>query len=179
MIRFSAIRNATAVLIIGSTRSDRVNPGHLYPLLAGILVLLTIGCGPESTPETILAPNTATSPRPALAAGKGDPSGTVTVEIQEGTVARYLVREQLARLDFPNDAVGETSDVVGRIIFDPVGDIDSAASKITVDLRTLKSDKSRRDRFLRTRSLESDVFPTAEFVVKELPGLGWPLLKEG
>ena len=94
-------------------------------------------------------------------------------------MARYLVREQLARLDFPNDAVGETSDVVGRIIFDPVGDIDSAASKITVDLRTLKSDKSRRDRFLRTRSLESDVFPTAEFVVKELPGLGWPLPKEG
>jgi len=103
----------------------------------------------------------------------------VKVEIQDETVARYLVREQLARLDFPNDAVGETSGVVGQIIFNPDGEINSDESKITVNLRTLKSDKDRRDRFLRTRSLESDVFPTAEFVVKEVPGLEWPLPKEG
>ncbi len=101
------------------------------------------------------------------------------MEIQDGTVARYLVREQLARLDFPNDAVGETSDVAGLIKFNPDGEISSDASKITVDLRTLKSDENKRDRFLRSRSLESNVFPTAEFVVKELPGLEWPLPKEG
>ena len=99
--------------------------------------------------------------------------------MQDETVARYLVREQLAQLDFPNDAVGETSDVVGLIMFNSDGEIDSDASKITVDLGTLKSDKNRRDRFLRTRSLESDVFPSAEFVVKELPGLEWPLPTEG
>ena len=152
---------------------------NLYPLLAGILVLLAVGCGATaSTPvPTRLAP-TPTS-LPTALTGENNPSGIVTVEIQNETVARYLVREQLARLDFPNDAVGETSDVVGLIIFNPDGEINSDASKITVNLGTLKSDKDRRDRFLRTRSLESDVFPTAEFVVKELPGLEWPLPKEG
>jgi polyisoprenoid-binding protein YceI len=116
---------------------------------------------------------------PATLTGESKPSGIVTVEIQDGTVARYLVREQLARLDFPNDAVGETSDVAGLIKFNPDGEINSDASKITVDLRTLKSDENKRDRFLRSRSLESDVFPTAEFVVKELPGLEWPLPNDG
>ncbi|MFB3097123.1 MAG: hypothetical protein ACE1ZZ_00445, partial [Dehalococcoidia bacterium] len=142
---------------------------NLYPLLAGILVLLAVGCGATaSTPvPTRLAP-TPTS-LPTALTGENNPSGIVTVEIQGETVARYLVREQLARLDFPNDAVGETSDVVGLIIFSPDGEINSDASRITVNLGTLKSDKDRRDRFLRTRSLESDVFPTAEFVVKELP----------
>ena len=152
---------------------------NLYPLLAGILVLLALGCGATaSTPvPTRLAP-TPTS-LPTALTGENNPSGMVTVEIRNETVARYLVREQLARLDFPNDAVGETSDVVGLIIFNSDGEINSDASKITVNLRTLKSDKDRRDRFLRTRSLESDAFPTAEFVVKELPGLEWPLPKEG
>jgi len=152
---------------------------NLYPLLMGILVLLAVGCrATASTPApTRLAP-TPTS-LPTALTGVNNPSGIMTVEIQNETVARYLVREQLARLDFPNDAVGETSDVVGLIIFSPDGEINSAASKITVHLGTLKSDKDRRDRFLRTRSLESDVFPTAEFVVKELPGLEWPLPKEG
>ncbi len=146
----------------------------VYILLSGILVLLAVGCGATASSEV----PTATS-LPAAPAGENRPPGSVVVEIQPETVARYLVREQLARLDFPNDAVGETSDVTGRIIFNSDGEVDSEASKITVNLRTLKSDKYRRDRFLRTRSLESDVFPVAEFVVKELPGLEWPLPKEG
>ncbi len=152
---------------------------NFYCLLAGILVLLAVGCGataPTQAPTRL--PATPTS-LPTALTGESKPSGIVKVEIQDETVARYLVREQLARLDFPNDAVGETSSVVGQIIFNPDGEINSDESKITVNLRTLKSDKDRRDRFLRTRSLESDVFPTAEFVVKEVPGLEWPLPKEG
>ena len=159
---------------------------NLYPLLAGILVLLVVGCGATAStqaptplpPTSTPMPPTPTSFPPAVT-GESKPSGIVRVEIQDETVARYLVREQLARLEFPNDAVGETSEVVGLIMFNSDGEIDSDASKIIVDLRTLRSDKDRRDRFIRTRSLESDVFPTAEFVVKELPGLEWPLPKDG
>jgi polyisoprenoid-binding protein YceI len=50
---------------------------------------------------------------------------------------------------------------------------------ITVDLTTLQSDEDRRDRYLRTRSLQSDTFSTAEFVLQETPGLPWPLPAEG
>ena len=75
--------------------------------------------------------------------------------------------------------MGETSDIAGFIEFNPDGSINRDSSKITVDLRTLKSDEGRRARYLRTRSLESDVFPLAELLVQELPEIEWPLPQEG
>ena len=102
-----------------------------------------------------------------------------SIEIERGTVARYRVQEQLARLDFPNDAVGETSKISGSIVFKPDGKVQSDLSKISLDLRSLKSDKDRRDQYLGNRSLESNKFPTAEFIVRETPGLIWPLPNDG
>jgi polyisoprenoid-binding protein YceI len=101
------------------------------------------------------------------------------VEILEGSGARYRVREQFADQDFPNDAVGETSEVSGSIVFDSNGKVLADQSKLVVDLRTLDSDEEDRDDFLRGESLESDRFPFAEFVVRELPGLTWPLPQRG
>lgn len=99
--------------------------------------------------------------------------------IGPGSVARYRVREQFARVTLPNDAVGETSDVSGSVVFDARGTVQAARSIITVNVRTLRSDESDRDDYLRTESLETDGFPQAEFVVEATPGLPWPLPKEG
>ena len=41
----------------------------------------------------------------------------------QGNEARYLVREQLMGVDFPNDAVGKTARVQGRIAIAPNGAI--------------------------------------------------------
>jgi polyisoprenoid-binding protein YceI len=103
----------------------------------------------------------------------------MTVTIAEGSVARYLVREQLARLEFPNDAIGQTSQISGAIAFDSSGQIISESSSIVVDLESLTSDEERRDNYLRTRTLETGEFPRAEFVVREAPGLAWPLPAQG
>ena len=91
--------------------------------------------------------------------------------------ARYLVREQLARLDFPNDAVGETNDVSGNIIFDKDGSVKSESSRIIVDLSTLKSDEPRRDRYLSRNSLETSKYPEANFIIEEVQGMKWPVEK--
>jgi polyisoprenoid-binding protein YceI len=82
-------------------------------------------------------------------------------------------------LDFPNDAVGETSDVSGTITFGDDGKVQADASTITVELATLQSDSGRRDGYVRNRSLETDAHPLAEFVVRETPGLPWPLPTSG
>ena len=95
--------------------------------------------------------------------------------IGEESRARYLVREQLAGRDLPNDAIGETPDVTGSIVFNQDGSVDPQLSSLTVDLRTLRSDQGRRDRFISNRTLESRRFPFAEFVINEAPGLAWPL----
>ena len=95
-------------------------------------------------------------------------------------MARYRVRETLARVGFPTDAVGETADVSGTIVFFGAdGSVQPEHSKVIVDLSTLRSDRGRRDNFLRRNIFESDRFPTAEFVVRSTEGLSWPLQTSG
>jgi polyisoprenoid-binding protein YceI len=97
------------------------------------------------------------------------------LEIAEGTTARYKVREQLAGVSFPSDAVGTTQAVTGAIVVNPDGTIDAAKSKITVDLRTIKSDQQMRDGYVQGRTLEAEKFPMLEFVPKRATGLPKPL----
>ena len=126
----------------------------------------------QPTPEP-----TATQEPPAKPSG--DSSGAVAVEIAEGSQARYLVGEQLARLPLPNDAVGETSEVSGSLAFDADGGVIAEESQIVVNLASLVSDSSRRDGYVRDRSLQTDRYPDATFAVKETPGLPWPLPAQG
>jgi polyisoprenoid-binding protein YceI len=93
--------------------------------------------------------------------------------------ARYFVREQLARINFPSDAVGVTDSVTGGLALDDKGKIVPADSKFVVDLRGLKSDRSMRDGFIQHRTLETDKYPTVTLVPKELQGLPSPLPDSG
>ena len=93
------------------------------------------------------------------------------LEIAEGTKARYKVREQLAGISFPSDAVGTTEAVTGTLVVNPDGSIDATRSKLTVDLRTLKSDQQMRDGYIQKNTLESEKFPMIEFVPKRATGL--------
>ena len=87
-----------------------------------------------------------------------------------GNEARYRVREQLMGKDLPNDAVGATSAITGTILAYPDGRIVKDSSKIVIDVRTLKSDQSRRDGFLQRRTLETEKYPTVELVPTEIRG---------
>jgi len=105
------------------------------------------------------APRPAAPPAPARA---GAPFRLVLAP--GGNEARWRVRERLASFDFPNDAVGTTRDIGGAIVVGADGQPDSTASKITVNLTTLKSDREMRDRYIQRRTLETDRFPTAVLV---------------
>lgn len=95
------------------------------------------------------------------------------------SVARYRVREQLAGVDFPNDAVGETRALSGEIVLDDAGAVVAARSRITVDLRSLKSDRERRDGYIQRRTLETEQHPNAELVVTGIRGAPTPLPTSG
>jgi polyisoprenoid-binding protein YceI len=97
----------------------------------------------------------------------------------EGNEVRYRVREQLAGFDLPNDAVGTTSQVTGGIAFDAKGKIVPASSKFVVNVTTLKSDKDRRDGYVRGRILETNQFPTVELAPTALEGLTLPVPTSG
>jgi polyisoprenoid-binding protein YceI len=104
-----------------------------------------------------------------------DPTKPHRLEVTTGTRARYKVREQLAGINFPSDAVGTTEAVTGAIVVKPDGTIDAAQSKVTVDLKTLTSDQQMRDGYLQNRTLETAKFPTMEFVPRRAVGLPAPL----
>jgi polyisoprenoid-binding protein YceI len=101
------------------------------------------------------------------------------LEIVKGSKASYRVREQLARLNFPNDAVGSTESITGALVLGADGTFAADASKITVDLRTLKTDEDRRDAFIRDNTLETNRHPMAEFVPRRQKGLPSPLPASG
>ena len=88
-----------------------------------------------------------------------------------GNEARYRVREQLARVDFPSDAVGKTNQVTGAIVIGADGRIVRDGSTFTVDLASIQSDNQRRDGFVRRNTLQTDSFPKAVFVPTSAEGL--------
>ncbi len=105
--------------------------------------------------------------------------GPVRLDIQEGSTASYRVTEQLAGVSFPNDAIGTTPAVTGSIALNADVTVNSAVSKLTIDLRGLKSDQEMRDGYLQKRTLETDKFPTAVFVPKTLTGVATPFPNMG
>ncbi len=98
------------------------------------------------------------------------PTAGAKLEIIDGSSASYRVTEQLAGIDFPNDAVGSTDKVSGSMAILPDGSI-APGSKLVIDLRALTSDQSMRDGYIRNRTLETEKFPDAVFVPTAVTGV--------
>jgi polyisoprenoid-binding protein YceI len=141
------------------------------------ILLAAAACEPSKSAE---ARSTSTEQVSAAAASAPSSAAAVRyVTAPTGNAARYRIREQLVGLDLPNDAIGETSGVTGTIAADAKGNIIVSESRFTVDVSTLKSDKERRDGFVRRRVLETEANPTVTFVPKSVKGVTLPLPKSG
>jgi len=88
-----------------------------------------------------------------------------------GNEVRYRIREQLVRVDLPNDAIGKTADITGGIALTAGGQIIPSQSKFVASVGSLKSDRDRRDGFVRRNVLETDRYPTVEFTPTGFRGL--------
>lgn len=131
---------------------------------------------PPATSMPVVEP-TSEAPEPE-AAGSSD--GALRFEIIPGeSTARYRVREQLANLPLPNDAIGETGQVSGVVALQPDGTLDAAASKFEVDVSSLTSDRSNRDNYVRRNVLQTDQYPLVVFVPRLVSGLPFPLPEAG
>ena len=98
----------------------------------------------------------------AAAPPAGDLVGTWTVA--DGSLAGYRVREKLAQLPAPSDAVGRTSAITGQVtIADRGGAYSANDATFTVDVSQLRSDKAQRDNKIRSIGLATDKYPQATF----------------
>jgi polyisoprenoid-binding protein YceI len=139
-------------------------------ILAGGLLLGAAGIGlvyfvvfAGSSPQKLAL----SSPTPSTSASSTNPASTAgagTWTVTSGSQAGYRVREQLASLPAPSDAVGRTSAVTGTLtLAQSASGYSVTAANFTVDVSKLTSDQSRRDQRIHSQGLQSDRYPTATF----------------
>jgi len=167
-----AIVAVVALVIIEKARSDdpglRTSAPEIPTAIAGADVPATLR--PATTTTAVTAgtgtatPSTASTPAPSNAAFH------FVIDSTQSS-AKYVVTEKLARLPVESDAVGTTSDVTGDIFLTPSGLAPGSKSSFKVDLRTLKTDESLRDRFVRDNTLQTSQFPFAEYEITSITGL--------
>jgi len=122
-------------------------------VLAGAFAAFALRGGDAPPPPGLSAQPTQTAAPP-----RGEDAGGWEIVSGESFVG-YRVREEFATIGVV-DAVGRTSEVTGTVRVD--GD-QLADAELEARMDTLRSDETRRDNALRTRGIETDVFPTAEF----------------
>ncbi len=133
---------------------------------------------PTVAPPTVAPPPTAapapTAAAPAAPTAPATAAGIAHFQVAgDNSLASYTTREKFFNQPSPIFVTGTTATITGDLYLDrttwqPATD---PPSVITVDLRTLKTDSSRRDNAIRGRFLESDKYPLATFVLKRVAGV--------
>jgi len=142
-------------------RSDNPDPVSLEDAVASVTGS-TVSEEPAATlPET--TDTTAAVEEETIAL-----DGTWTVLSDENSFAGYRVGEELASIGV-TEAVGRTSGVTGSLELE--GSTLTAVS-IEVDMSSLRSDDNRRDGAMSRQALETNAFPTAQFVLTGAIDLG-------
>jgi polyisoprenoid-binding protein YceI len=138
--------------------------------VAGGLLLGAVGVGvlyfavfAGSSPQKLAL----SSPTPSSSASTTSSASTAvagTWSVASGSQAGYRVREQLASLPAPSDAVGRTSAVTGTLtLTQTASGYSVTAAAFSVKVSTLTSDRAQRDQRIHQQGLESDRYPTATF----------------
>ena len=104
-----------------------------------------------------------------------DLAGAWTLAEDGESFVGYRIGETFADIGTAT-AVGRTSDLSAELDFDGAM---ITRVVIVADLRTLRSDQSRRDQALRNRGLETDTYPTATFTLSEPIAIGEAALAGG
>ena len=123
----------------------------------------------SAAPETS-APVATAAPAQDTAAQTAAGVRTFTI-VSEQSEASYEVQEQFLNRNLPSKAIGKTNAVEGTFQFTSDGKPTGQVTKITIDLRTLASDNSMRDRRIRSQWLQSDTYPYATFVSTGVEGV--------
>jgi polyisoprenoid-binding protein YceI len=136
-----------------------------------LLVALYACGGPTSTPtREATAPPVANTPEAVLTLVPAEGAAIYVIVPQETRVS-YSVEETLLNQNNKlNTAIGRTSHVEGQIALNLKDPSQTQFGTFTVDISTLQSDSSLRDRRIRGEWLESAKYPLATFVVRGMEG---------
>jgi len=146
---------AVAVLAIGAVAGPWVYINLIKEDAPEALTLepSTTTIAPESSTTIAVESTTTIAPASTI-----DGEWKVVAE----SIVGYRVKETI--VGQKTEGVGRTSEIVGSLT---IVDEQVTAAEFTVDMTTLVSDSTRRDRQVNTRILDTVNFPTATFTLKE------------
>ena len=141
-----------------------------------IVALVAAACGGAASvsADPTLAPT-------STASGSATPTtaaGALSWTVSNKSKATVRVREQLASLNLPSDAVLVATGATGAFQLNDDGTF-APGSQISFDVNSLTSDQSQRDSFVKQSVLNTRQFPTATFVPIKATGLALPLAANG
>jgi polyisoprenoid-binding protein YceI len=150
-----------------------MSPRSTTPILSLIIVaLIAAACGAAASVDV------SASPAPTTAAPSASTATALAWTVSSKSKATVRVREQLAALQLPSDAVLVATGAKGSFQLNADGTF-AAGSQISCDLTSLTSDQSLRDSFVKQSVLSTRQFPTATFVPTKASGLTLPLPANG
>ena len=145
-------RNVITTAVAGALVLGAAGVGVLY-------LAVFAGSSPSKLTLSTPTPSSSASSSPLAAA-----AGAGTWTVGSGSQAGYRVREQLASLPAPSDAVGRTSAITGTLtLTQSATGLTVTNAAFTVDVSTLTSDRAQRDQRIHRQGLESDRYPSATF----------------
>jgi polyisoprenoid-binding protein YceI len=116
-------------------------------------------------------PRAALRPGAGRVSAGGTPDGEWVIAEQDRGFVGFRIREHVATVAAPNDAVGRSTAVTGSVT---IGGGAITAARLTVDMRQLHTDQQQRDQSMRDHGLEVDRFPTAGFTLTRPVRVGLP-----
>ena len=142
-----------------------------------IVPLVAAACG---GPASVAVDPTSAPPAaaPSTAAGTAIATGALSWTVSDKSKATVRVREQLASLNLPSDAVLVATGAKGAFGVNDDGTF-APGSQLSFDVSSLTSDQSQRDSFVKQSVLNTRQFPTATFVPVKATGLVLPLAANG
>jgi len=146
--------------------------------LALAMTIALVSCtAPAASPPTPTA--TATPLSTSAATTTALPAGARRFAIvPDRSIATIRVREQVASIPAPGDAILTTRAFTGTVVLLPDGGFASGSS-FAADLDTLKSDEPLRDEWIKFNTLNTRVYPRAEFTLARVSGVPMPIAAQG
>jgi polyisoprenoid-binding protein YceI len=153
-------------------------PPRIAPVL--IVTVALISCSaPAAAPSTPTASSTTTSAATSTAVATALPAGARRFAIvAERSLATIRVREQVAAVPAPGDAILTTRAFTGAVVLLPDGNF-ASGSAFAADLDTLKSNEPLRDEWIKFNTLNTRVYPRAEFTLSRVSGMPMPIAAQG
>jgi polyisoprenoid-binding protein YceI len=143
-----------------------------------LITLILASCsapgGSTSTPST--APSQAAT---SIATTSPLPSGARRFAVAaDRSQATIRVREQIAAVPAPGDAILTTKAFSGTLVLLADGTF-ASGSRLSADLDALKSDSDLRDEWIKVNTLNTRVYPRADFTPDRASGIPIPLPDSG